>query len=324
MEVYGKKKALLIVQSFLTQNMMYLILVVFLIAAGIISPIFYRPQNIFNVLQQASALGIVSVGQTLVILSGGIDLSVASIVATSCVFAAALMAGKNTLVLPVALFCLAIGALAGLLNGLIVTKRNAPPFIVTLGTALIFQGIRFVYTKGAPFGSIPSWLRFLGRGGISFVPVSVIVFLALALGAELMLRRSAYGRKIYAIGDNRVAALYSGIDVPKITMSVYILSGLTAAFGGLVLAGYLGFGDNWAGKGYELDSIAAVVVGGTSLAGGEGSVGGTIVGVLLITILFNIVLLAGLPYQFQQIVKGLVIAAAVVFYSFVKASGEGR
>jgi len=112
--------------------------------------------------------------------------------------------------------------------------------------------------------------------------------------------------------------------VARITLSVYVLSGTLAAFGGLVLAGYLGFGDNWAGRGYELDSIAAVVVGGTSLAGGEGNVGGTVVGVLLITILFNIVLLAGLPYQFQQIVKGLVIAAAVIFYSFVRTSGEGR
>lgn len=323
-EVYGKRRRLLAIQNFLIQNMIYLILLVFLIAAGIVSPIFYRPQNIFNVLQQASALGIVSVGQTLVILSGGIDLSIASVMATSCVFAAALMAGKNTLVLPVTLLCLAIGLLAGLLNGLIVTRRNAPPFIVTLGTALIFQGIRFVYTKGAPFGSIPSWLRFLGRGGISFIPVSVVVFLVLALATELVLRRSAYGRKVYAVGDNKIAALYSGIDVAKVTMSVYALSGLMAAFGGLILAGYLGFGDNWAGKGYELDSIAAVVVGGTSLAGGEGSVGGTIVGVLLITVLFNIVLLAGLPYQFQQIVKGLVIAAAVVFYSLARGSGEGR
>lgn len=295
-----------------------------LVAAGVVSPIFYRPQNIFNVLQQASVLGIVSVGQTLVILSGGIDLSVASIVSTSCVFAAALMAGRNAVVIPVALFCLAIGAIAGFLNGLIVTRRNAPPFIVTLGTALIFQGIRFVYTKGAPFGSIPSWLRFLGRGGVSFVPVAVIVFLVLALAVEYILRRSAYGRKIYAVGNNRIAALYSGIDVAGITLSVYVLSGTLAAFGGLVLAGYLGFGDNWAGRGYELDSIAAVVVGGTSLAGGEGNVGGTVVGVLLITILFNIVLLAGLPYQFQQIVKGLVIAAAVIFYSFVRTSSEGR
>jgi len=297
---------------------------VLLVAAGVVSPIFYRPQNIFNVLQQASVLGIVSVGQTLVILSGGIDLSVASIVSTSCVFAAALMAGRNAVVIPVALFCLAIGAIAGFLNGLIVTRRNAPPFIVTLGTALIFQGIRFVYTKGAPFGSIPSWLRFLGRGGVSFVPVAVIVFLVLALAVEYILRRSAYGRKIYAVGNNRIAALYSGIDVAGITLSVYVLSGTLAAFGGLVLAGYLGFGDNWAGRGYELDSIAAVVVGGTSLAGGEGNVGGTVVGVLLITILFNIVLLAGLPYQFQQIVKGLVIAAAVIFYSFVRTSSEGR
>lgn len=130
--------------------------------------------------------------------------------------------------------------------------------------------------------------------------------------------------KIYAVGDNKVAALYSGIDVPNVVLSVYVLSGVLAAFGGLVLAGYLGFGDNWAGKGYELDAIAAVVVGGTSLAGGEGSMGGTVVGVLPITILSNIVLLAGLPYQFQQIVKGLVVAAAVIFYSFVRASGERR
>jgi len=293
------------------------VLVVLFIAAGIISPIFYRSANIFNVLQQASALGIVSIGQTLVILVGGIDLSIASAMATSCVFAAALMKGQNHLVLPVALFCLGIGVLAGFINGVIVTRRNAPPFIVTLGTALIFQGIRFVYTKGAPFGSIPPMVRFLGRGGMGFLPASVIIFLLLAGIFALILRKTAYGRKIYAIGVNRRASLLSGIGVPNIILSTYILSGLFSAFGGLVLAGYLGFGDNWAGRGYELDSIAAVVVGGTSLAGGQGGVGGTVVGVLIMTIVFNMVLLAGLPYQFQQIVKGIIIAASVAFYSYL-------
>jgi len=307
-------------QKFLVTNVIYIILLVLLVAAGLISPHFYRSQNIFNVLQQASALGVISVGQTLVILSGGIDLSVASIAATSCVFAAALMAGKNLMVLPVALFCIGLGAVAGILNGLIITRRSAPPFIVTLGTALIFQGIRFIYTKGAPFGSIPSWLRVLGRGGIGFVPVAVIIFLTLSLLIALVLKYSPYGRKIYAIGDNKTAAFYSGINVERITFSLYVLSGIFAAFGGLILAGYLGFGDNWAGKGYELDSIAAVVVGGTSLSGGTGGVGGTVVGVLLMTILFNLVLLAGLPYQFQLVVKGIVIAAAVAFYASLSKS----
>ncbi|MEN3187717.1 MAG: ABC transporter permease [Atribacterota bacterium] len=304
-------------QSFVSQYGIAIVLVVLFVVAGIISPIFYRSANIFNVLQQASALGIVSIGQTLVILVGGIDLSIGSIMATSCVFAAALMRGQNHLVLPVTAFCLGIGVLAGLINGLIVTRRNAPPFIVTLGTALIFQGIRFVYTKGAPFGSIPSIVRFLGKGGIGFLPASVIIFLLLSGCFALILRKTAYGRKIYAIGVNRRASQLSGVNVANVVLSTYVLSGLFAAFGGLILAGYLGFGDNWAGRGYELDAIAAVVVGGTSLAGGKGGIGGTVVGVLIMTIVFNMVLLAGLPYQFQQIVKGLIIAISVAFYSYL-------
>ncbi|MEI6157305.1 MAG: ABC transporter permease, partial [Atribacterota bacterium] len=296
------------VQEFVTRYGIFLVLVVLLVIAGLISPVFYRSANIANILQQASVLGIISLGQTIVILAGGIDLSVASIVATSCVFAAAIMAGKNSMVLPVALFCLLLGLLSGWLNGVIVTRRNAPPFIVTLGTALIMQGIRFVYTKGAPFGTIPSWLRVLGRGRLTFIPVSVIVFLSLAVIVALFLRRSPYGRKIYAVGDNRTAAFFSGVDVNRVVLSTYVLSGLLSAFGGLILAGYLGFGDNWAGKGYELDSIAAVVVGGTSLVGGYGSVGGTVIGVLLMTVGFNLGLLAGLPYQARLIAKALIIA----------------
>ncbi len=292
-----------------------IVLVALLIIAGLISPVFYRSANIANVLQQASALGVISIGQTIVILAGGIDLSVASILATSCVFAAAMMAGKNSMVIPISLFCILIGFLSGILNGLIVTKRNAPPFIVTLGTALILQGIRFVYTKGAPFGTIPPWLRVMGRGRIAFFPVSVIIFLSLAVLVAIFLKRSPYGRKVYAVGDNKRAAYLSGINVNWISMSTYILSGVFASLGGLVLAGYLGFGDNWAGKGFELDSIAAVVVGGTSLVGGSGSVAGTVIGVLLMTVVFNLVLLAGLPYQAQLIVKGLIIAGAVAFYS---------
>lgn len=316
----GETSNIFNLQKFLVANVIYIILLILLVVAGVISPHFYRSQNIFNILQQASALGIISVGQTLVILSGGIDLSVASVAATSCVFAAALMAGRNFMVLPVALFCIGLGTVAGAINGLIVARRNAPPFIVTLGTALIFQGIRFIYTKGAPFGSIPSWLRVLGRGGVGFVPVAVIIFLALSLFIALVLKYSPYGKKIYAIGDNKTAAFYSGINVERVTFSVYVLSGIFAAFGGLILAGYLGFGDNWAGKGYELDSIAAVVVGGTSLSGGAGGVGGTVVGVLLMAVLFNLVLLAGLPYQFQLVVKGMVVAAAVAFYAFLSKS----
>ncbi len=303
-------------KTVLVKSGIYLALALLLLVAAVISPVFYRSRNIFAVLEQASALGIVSIGQTFVILAGGIDFSVGAVMATTNVVAGSQMLGRNEMVVPVSLLCLALGGSVGLINSVLITRLRIPPFVATLGMMIVIRGTRFLYTKGAPYGSIPPNLRFVGTGKIGSLPVAVIVFALFSVVAIFFLRKTVLGRKIYSVGGNPIAAHLSGTRVNWVITITYVICGLLAAVAGLVLTGYLGFADNWAGKGYELDSIAAVVVGGASLTGGRGSVMGTIAGVLIITIIFNLVLILNLPIQSQLIVKGSVIIGAVALYFY--------
>jgi ribose/xylose/arabinose/galactoside ABC-type transport system permease subunit len=295
----------------------YIFLGLLFFASSVISPAFLTVQNLKNILTPAAALGIVSIGQTMVILTGGggLDLSVASVMATVAVIIAHNTRGQDSLLLPVGLCCLLIGILVGLVNGLLITKRRVQPFIATLGVMIVVQGLRFVYTGGAPKGSFPPILRFLGTGSIGPVPTSVLCLAVLMVIAGVVLNRTTFGRRIYAIGGNINTARLSGYNADLIITMVYAISGFTAALAGLFLAGWIGISDNWVGKGYEIDSIAAVVMGGTSFAGGRGGILGTIAGVLILVILYNMVLLLHLPIHFQYIVKGIAITLAVSSYA---------
>jgi ribose/xylose/arabinose/galactoside ABC-type transport system permease subunit len=294
----------------------YVALLLAIILAAILSPAFFKSGNLFNVLRAASPLGIVAIGQTILMLAGGIDLSLAGVMALTTVVVADMTDGQNTRLLPALLVVFAMGIAVGLLNGLLVTKRRVPPFIATLGVAILLEGVRFVYTKAAPSGSIPSLVRFFGNEAVGPVPTNLIVLLALVVVGLFVLHKTAFGRHIYATGTNREAARLSGVDVDRVTLLAYVICSTLAVLGGLILAGFVGYADNYLGRGYELDSIAAVVIGGTSFAGGSGGIGGTVVGVLLLTMLFNIVLLLSLPVEYQLVLKGLVIIAAVALYSF--------
>lgn len=292
----------------------YLFLLILMVIAGVVAPEFYARQNIVNIINMAVPLGIVSIGQTFVILLGGLDISVASIMATSAVVVANMTNGQDHLLVPVGLFCLAFSMAIGLGNGYLVTKRHISPLIATLGMSIVVQGIRFIYTKGAPKGTLPPMLRFLGTGSIGPIPTSVFILAIVFILAALLLYKTPLGRKFYTVGGSPKAASLSGINVDGIIILSFVFSGLLAGLAGLVLAGWIGLVDNWVGKDYELDSIAAVVMGGTSFGGGKGGVGGTLVGVLIMVILFNLVLLLRLPIQTQYIVKGLVIVTAAAFY----------
>lgn len=294
----------------------YIFLAILFIFASIVSPAFLRPQNLTDVLNQAAALGILSIGQTFVILTGrgGLDLSVASVMATAAVIVAKNTGGQNELLLPVALMCLLFGVLVGLANGLLITKRKVPPFMATLGMMIIIQGLRFMYTKGAPKGDFPPFLRFLGRGSLGPISVSILSLAILTIIALIVIRKTLFGRQLYAVGGNIDTAYLSGYKTDLIITTTYMISGFTAAIAGMYLAGWIGIADNWVGKGYELDSIAAVVMGGTSFEGGQGGVLGTIAGVLIIMMLYNLILLLHLPVQAQYIVKGAVIVLAASFY----------
>jgi ribose/xylose/arabinose/galactoside ABC-type transport system permease subunit len=294
----------------------YIFLAILFVFASIVSPAFLRPQNLTDVLNQAAALGILSIGQTFVILTGrgGLDLSVASVMATAAVLVAKNTGGRNELLLPVALMCLLFGVLVGLANGLLITKRKVPPFMATLGMMIIIQGLRFMYTKGAPKGDFPPFLRYLGRGSLGPIPVSILSLAILTFIALIVMRKTLFGRQLYAVGGNIDTAYLSGYKTDLIITTTYMISGFTAAIAGMYLAGWIGIADNWVGKGYELDSIAAVVMGGTSFEGGQGGVLGTIAGVLIIMMLYNLILLLHLPVQAQYIVKGAVIVLAASFY----------
>jgi ribose/xylose/arabinose/galactoside ABC-type transport system permease subunit len=305
-------------RRFLGQGAIWAVLLVLIVVSALVSPVFLTTRNISTLLKQAASLGIVAVGQTLAILTGGIDLSVGSVMALVSVLAAGLMEGQNELVLPVGLLCLAIATCVGLVNGLLVTRLKIPAFIATLGMILVVQGIRFVYTGGAPRGSIPPALKFLGGGMVGLVPASVILWAIIVLVFVILMRRTTFGRRVYAVGGNRAAAHLSGVNVNGITIAAYTLCSFLAGVAGLVYTGYSGFADNWLGRGFDLNSVAAVVVGGTLFEGGRGGVIGTVAGVTIVMILFNLVLLLGLDEEYQRIVKGVAIILAVAMYARIR------
>jgi ribose/xylose/arabinose/galactoside ABC-type transport system permease subunit len=293
----------------------WIILGVLVVTASLVSPVFLTPRNLTVLLKQAAPLGILAVGQTLVILTGGIDLSVASVMATVSIFAAGITSGRDELVWPVVFFCLMFSVIVGLANGLMVTKLKVPAFIATLGMILIVQGIRFAYSKGTPKTYIPDTLRFWGRDSLGPIPMALIVWLVVAIVAAFVLSRTTFGRRLYAVGGNARTAYLSGVNVDAIKIAAYTACSFLAGIAGLILVGYVGHADNWLGNGYELNAIAAVVIGGTAFEGGRGGQLGTIGGVLILTVLFNLVLMLQFPEETRRIVKGLVILAAVALYA---------
>jgi len=300
---------------FLRQGGVYLALAIIMFAAALLSPGFFTRRNIFNVLRQGSALGIVGIGQAICMIGGGFDLSVTATMQLVTVMVAELSMGRDDLILPSVLACLTMGVAIGLVNGVIITKRRAAPFVVTLAVALMVTGARLLYTGATPSGMLPPGLRPLSQGEFLGIPMSVIFWFGLTLIASIVLRKTIFGRELYALGANREAARLAGVRVDLMGMGTYVISGFLAALAGLVLAAYIGYADQWLGGGYDLDSIAAAAIGGVSLAGGEGGVWGTLAGVVLIRMLLNFVLLLRLPVEYQYVVRGGVIILAVALYS---------
>jgi ribose/xylose/arabinose/galactoside ABC-type transport system permease subunit len=301
------------------------------IVFAILEPAFIKPINIFNVLRQVSIYGLLAIGMTFVILTGGIDLSIGSLLALSGLVAAAVEKGGTGLLtgagagqaggygLPAAVAAaVAVGLLGGLLQGLGVSKLKVPPFIVTLGGMSAFRGAALVFSSGQPISAFREEYRYWGQGLIGPVPVPVIIFLSFAVVAFIVLRYTKYGRRIYAIGGNKEAARLSGLNVDRLTMSVYIITGFFAGLSGFLLSSRLNSAEQVAGVGYELTVIAGVVIGGTSLFGGEGGIFGTVIGILLIGVLANGLTLLNVSSYYQQIIIGLIIVFAVYFDQLVK------
>ena len=281
--------------------------------ATILQPSFLSVDNFRNILIQAVPLGFVVIGQTIVILVRGLDLSVASLTATVAVAATGFDARTNDMIPVIILLGLAIGVATGLVNGFLVAKRRISPFLATLAMMIVLQGARFAYTQGAPSGSLPPGFQFLATGTVLGVPISVTALVAAAVMASFVLGRTVLGRQLRLVGDNPEAAELTGIPVGRVLVLAYVACALLAAVAGVFLIGYVGIVDNWTGRGLELDSIAAAVMGGASLRGGQGTILGSLLGALTLVMIYNIVLMIGLAVEFQMIVKGVIIIAAAFY-----------
>jgi ribose transport system permease protein len=288
-------------------------LVVFL---GIVSPLSVAPENLVNLIRQGAALGTVAIGQTVVLINGGLDLSVGSTVILSDVLAAMLISGREALVVPVVALVLFIGALIGFVNGLLITRFNVTPFIATLGMNFIVYGAALVFSGGAPRGDIPDSMRFWGNGFIGGVfPSAALIWIVITLLAALMLRRTTFGRRLVAVGANRLAARLSGVRERTVTLLAYTFSSLMASAGGLLLVAYVGTGTLEVGTDFLLGSIAASVIGGTPFEGGRGTIWGTFGGILFLMVLYSILTVLALPTSGRRMVEGIIILIAVALYA---------
>lgn len=288
-------------------------LVLLVIAASFLSDRFLTLSNVLNVLRQVSIVGVLAIGMTFVILTRGIDLSVGSTLGIAVViFAGFIDPHGMAIAIPLGFAAAGFG---GLINGLGVAYARIPAFIMTLGTLSFVRGLAFIYTGGTPVPILSEAFYNLGNGNLLGVPIPVYILVAVLIVSGAVLQLTSFGRSIYAIGSNEEAARLSGVPVRFYTTLVYVISGFTAGLAGLVYASQLSIGTPIAGQGYELDAIAAVVVGGTSLYGGKGSVLGTFIGTLIIGILANILNLRGVDPFVQQLFKGGLIIIAVFIMS---------
>jgi ribose/xylose/arabinose/galactoside ABC-type transport system permease subunit len=296
--------------------------ILLLIVLSILSPnAFAKPANLINILKQASINGILAMGMMFVIVSGGIDLSVGSIVALTGVVAASFAhPGEYPLIVPVIL-SMVIGAAVGLVNGVSVAIGTIPPFIVTLGMMTIVRGLALIAANGQPvFGITKVFERISGGFLFNSIPHLVVYFVIVTIICAFVITRTVFGRRVYAIGGNETAAKVSGINVNKIKIAVYTISGFLAGLSGLLLASRLISGSPTSGQSYELDAIAAVIIGGVSMSGGAGKWYGVVIGALLIAVIGNGLDILNVSSHFQLIIKGSIIIVAVL----LDIKGKGK
>jgi len=287
------------------------------IALSLLSDRFLTLSNAVNVLRQSTINGIIAVGMTYVILTAGIDLSVGAVLALCTLVTADLL--QKGLPVPLAVIAgLGLGAGLGLVNGLIITKARVPPFVATLGMMTVARGLALTYTQGRPITGLPEGFRFMGTGSLGPLPMPIVIAGLTFLVGYVLLTRTQVGEYIFALGNNPVAARYAGIATDRFIAFVYAVAGLLAALAGMILVARLNSAQPIAGLGYEFAAIAAVVVGGTSFAGGEGGLGGTLLGALVIAVLSNGLNLLNVSSFYQPVITGVVIALALLLYRAIR------
>lgn len=294
-------------------------LIILFILMSCTNEYFLTSDNLTSVLRQVSINAIIAIGMTCAILTGGIDLSVGTIMALAGTMMSGLMVTSGVPMMLAIIIGLLIGTAFGALNGFLAAYGKMPPIIVTLGAMIIAKGIALIYTGGYPISGLPQAFAFFGRESVWGIPVPIILMALLYLIATVILNHTAFGRYVYAIGGNEEAARLSGIRVNRIKIMVYMISGFTAAFAGLIFSSRVMSGQPNAGVGFELDAIAAVVLGGASIAGGRGAIIGTLIGAMLLGVLSNGLNLLGISPYIQYIVKGLIIWGATFISSIKRA-----
>jgi ribose/xylose/arabinose/galactoside ABC-type transport system permease subunit len=283
--------------------------------ASTLSPYFFSLNNFLNILNQSSVVGVTAVGVTLVMITGRVDLSVGSVISLSADICATVMNGSDARsVLAVALG-IGAGAAVGLVNGVLVAKRNLPSFILTLGTAAAVQGLGLLYTGGTASGAVAPWFQdTIGGRPWGHIPGVVPVFLVVAAAGLLIQEITGFGNRLYLVGSNVRAAYLSGIAVDRVLILAYTLSGAAAGIAGVVLLARVGVSSAFAGQTYTFDALAAVLLGGTTFQGGRGGIFGTLAGVLILVVAFNLVNILGLNFNLQLVVKGVIIIGAATLY----------
>lgn len=298
----------------IASNYPLLILIAIYLLACLLVPNFLTQINQLNLIRQSSVIGIISLGMLIVIVSAGIDLSVGSMMALSGVIAVGLQA-----VLPMPLAVLAgigVGVGLGCANGAAIAFLNVSPFVMTLGTLALARGLTYAYTQGGPLQPAAEWRSLFvlpGRGEIFGIPTIGLIWLVLIVIVAFVLNRTVFGRRVFAVGSNRSAAFASGVPIEWTLLSVYLISGLLCGIAGVLLASRVSVATPTMGQSYELDAIAAVVIGGASLAGGYGTVLGTVVGTIILVLIVNLLNLMNVSIFWQDAVRGAIIIAAMIF-----------
>lgn len=298
-------------KEFFSTYAIVVVLILICVVLTFTSDNFLTEANIINIFMQVSVNGILAVGMTFVILTGGIDLSVGALVALSGVIAAGFIKSGQPLIV-VLLVAVGVSTLLGVISGLFIAKWNLAPFVITLGMMTIARGLTYVYTDGKPISDLSQAYLNIGTGSWLNIPIPIWILIFTFVAGFLILNFTNIGRYIYAVGGNEHAALVSGINVKFVKIFVYAISGIMCGIAAVVLSARVSAGLPQAGVGYELDAIAAVVIGGTSLSGGKGHMWGTVIGVLIIGIIGNGLDLLNVSSYYQQIVKGCIIVIAVL------------
>jgi ribose/xylose/arabinose/galactoside ABC-type transport system permease subunit len=305
--------------AWLERYAIWIVLLFLFITAASLSEAFLRPIYIFNVVRQVAPVGIAAIGVTMVMIMGGVDLSVGAIISLGAVFAAVLMDGEPGNIPLACAATMLMGAGVGAANGVLIAYNRISPFILTLGMAVVITGITQIFSGGTARGIVaPGFREFFNFRVGGLAPVLGFVFLGMAVVGIWIQRATRFGRGLYLIGSNKEAARLSGLPIARATIAAYAVSGLFAGFAGLALLARSGVSSTFAGRGFEFDVLAAVMLGGTTFEGGRGGIGGTIAGVFVLVVAFNLVNILGLSYYAQLIVKGAIIILASAAYGYLK------